>query len=63
MSNLLLQVSSDDDGVWGLRIVKVGHRDAGVYECQTNSEVKSSTDITLNVKGEEVLTSVSGLGI
>ena len=44
------QVTSSN-GVWGLSIAKVGHSDAGSYECQTNSEVKNSVQVKLNVKG------------
>jgi hypothetical protein len=43
---------SSHDGVWGLHIAKVGHEDAGVYECQTNSEVKRSATVALATTGQ-----------
>ena len=52
ISSISFQVSSSKDGIWGLRIAKVGHEDAGVYECQTNSEVKGSVKVNLNVVGK-----------
>ncbi len=46
---------NQSNGVWGVRIKRVGHEDAGVYECQTNSEVKGSVNVQLNVMGEYLL--------
>ena len=43
---------SEKDGIWALEIQKVGHADQGVYECQTNTEVKTSVSIKLNVMGK-----------
>lgn len=40
---------SDD---WDLRIEYVQKRDAGVYECQVNTEPKINLAIMLNVEGE-----------
>ena len=42
---------SEKDGIWALEIQKVGHSDQGVYECQTNTEVKTSVPIQLHVMG------------
>jgi hypothetical protein len=42
------------DGIWSLEIKKVGHDDAGFYECQTNTEVKTSVAVNLNIMGELV---------
>ena len=39
--------------VWSLEITKVRHSDQGIYECQTNSEVKTSVAIKLNVMGKK----------
>jgi hypothetical protein len=41
--------SSDD---WNLRIEYVTKRDAGIYECQVNTEPKINLAIQLNVEGE-----------
>ncbi|TRY70331.1 hypothetical protein TCAL_09632, partial [Tigriopus californicus] len=41
--------ASSHNGVWALNIAKVGHADAGLYECQTNSEVKGSITIQLDI--------------
>ena len=43
---------TQEDGVWGLHISKVGHEDAGLYECQTNSEVKDSIAINVSIMGK-----------
>lgn len=40
---------SDD---WDLRIAYVQKRDAGVYECQVNTEPKINLAIMLNVEGK-----------
>lgn len=39
----------EDNGIWSLEIRKVGHEDAGIYECQTNSEVKESVTVDLQI--------------
>ena len=44
---------SETEGIWSLEITKVGHSDQGIYECQTNSEVKTSVAIKLNVMGKK----------
>ena len=44
---------SEKDGIWSLEIQKVGHSDQGVYECQTNTEVKTSVPIQLHVMGKK----------
>jgi len=31
---------------------KIGDGDDGIYECQTNSEVKTSVSIQLNIMGK-----------
>ena len=51
---LIFQVS-ENEGIWSLEIQKVGHSDQGVYECQTNREVKTSVSIKLNVMGKYIL--------
>ena len=44
--------TSFHDGIWTLEIKKVGHDDAGNYECQTNTEVKTSVTVQLNIMGK-----------
>jgi hypothetical protein len=44
--------ASLSDGIWTLEIKKVGHDDEGVYECQTNTEVKASVAVQLNIMGK-----------
>ena len=41
----------EENGIWSLVIRKVGHDDAGIYECQTNSEVKGSVTVVLDIEG------------
>lgn len=43
---------SDD---WDLRIEYVQKRDAGVYECQVNTEPKINMAVMLNVEGEFIV--------
>ena len=43
---------SEAKGIWALEIQKVGHSDEGIYECQTNTEVKASVAIRLDVMGK-----------
>ena len=47
---------SEAKGIWALEIQKVGHSDEGIYECQTNTEVKASVAIRLDVMGKYVWT-------
>ena len=41
----------EENGIWSLVIRRVGHSDAGNYECQTNSEIKGSVTVNLDIKG------------
>ena len=41
----------EENGIWSLVITRVGHSDAGNYECQTNSEIKGSVTVNLDIKG------------
>ena len=41
----------EENGIWSLVIRKVGHDDAGIYECQTNSEIKGSVTVVLDIEG------------
>ena len=43
--------AKEENGIWSLVIRKVGHNDAGTYECQTNSEIKGSVNVKLDIKG------------
>ena len=47
--------ASLNDGIWTLEIRKVGHDDGGTYECQTNTEVKTSVSVQLNIMGKLLL--------
>ena len=47
---------SEEKGIWALEIQKVGHSDEGIYECQTNTEVKASVAIRLDVMGKNLRT-------
>ena len=47
---------SESEGIWALEIQKVGHSDEGIYECQTNTEVKASVAIKLEVMGKKIRT-------
>lgn len=40
----------EENGIWSLVIRRVGHSDAGNYECQTNSEIKGSVTVNLDIK-------------
>ena len=43
---------ADNTDEWHLRVDFVQERDAGVYECQVNTEPKIMNAIHLNVEGE-----------
>lgn len=46
---------SDD---WNLKIEFVQRRDAGIYECQVNTEPKINMAVTLHAEGENFLLNV-----
>jgi hypothetical protein len=47
----ILFQATEENGIWSLVIRKVGHNDQGNYECQTNSEIKGSVTVKLDIKG------------
>jgi hypothetical protein len=51
-TDLFYLQASFNDGIWTLEIKKVGHDDGGVYECQTNTEIKTSVSVQLNIMGK-----------
>ncbi|CAB4058650.1 unnamed protein product [Lepeophtheirus salmonis] len=44
-----IKVGYDSNGIWSLSISRVGQEDFGKYECQTNTEIKNSVIVSLNV--------------
>ena len=52
--------SAEENGIWSLVIKKVGHSDAGFYECQTNNEVKRSVTVKLEIKGTRLSSAKRG---
>ena len=52
-------IHPENSDEWNLRIEFVQKRDAGIYECQVNTEPKINMAILLNVEGERVNFSIS----
>lgn len=48
-------VHSEKTDFWGLRIRKVQFADAGVYECQVNTDPKMNFAMKLTVTGKELV--------
>ena len=53
----------DNSDEWTLHIKYTTAADAGVYECQVNSDPKISRQVTLTVKGEDRLLDFFGDGL